>query len=73
MDANKLILKRPIGELEVSDDFRKMCDLNGFKTLGDIVKFRAAELTKKPGFGMRILLELIEVLRKNGLEKCLKN
>lgn len=72
MEANN-ILKKPIAETGISDEFRKMCDLNGFKTLEDIVIFRAAQLTKKPGFSMHVFKELIVVLKKNGLESRLKD
>ena len=67
------LLEEPIERFQTSKEFRDMCGQNMFKSLSDIVKFNVTELLGKPGFGMRILRELIHVLKENQLEDWLRD
>jgi hypothetical protein len=42
-------------------------------TISDIVKYPVSKLLDKPGFTMRILMELIKVLKELHLENFLKD
>ena len=70
---NVHLLDESLEQFQASNEFRDMCRKNMFTTLGGIVKFPVSELLKKPGFGMRILLELIHILEKHHLEDYLKD
>ena len=67
------ILLKPVEQFKTIEEFQEMCVLNNFKTLADIVKYPASELTKKPGFGMRVLKDLLRILIENNLEKVLED
>ena len=70
---NVHLLDESLEQFQASNEFRDMCRKNMFNTLGDIVKLPVSQLLKKPGFGMRILLELIHILEKHQLEDYLKD
>jgi hypothetical protein len=73
MKAISPILLRPVEQFETIEEFKEMCVLNNFKTLSDIVKYPVSQLLKKPGFGMRVLKDLIRILMENKLENVLKD
>jgi DNA-directed RNA polymerase alpha subunit len=70
---NKHLLEKPIEQFQTSKEFQEMCGKNMFSTLSDVVKFPVSELLGKPGFGMRILNELIIILEDNNLEEYLRD
>ena len=70
---NLHLLDQPIEKLQFSNEFRAMCAQNKFKTTSDIVKYPVSKLLDKPGFTMRILMELIKVLKEKELEDYLKD
>jgi len=70
---NLHLLNQPIEQLQFSNEFRAMCTQNKFKAIADIVKFPVSKLLDKPGFTMRILMELIKVLKEKKLEDYLKD
>lgn len=72
MGADSAILYKPIKDLNASDEFREMCELNNFKNLNDILELHLNEMLLKPQFGMRMLKEFYSFLKAEGLEKLLK-
>ena len=73
MTNSHQILAENIEQLHVSTEFSMMCKMNGFKTLGEIVKHPVSELTNMPEFGMRMLKELITLLKGYGIDELLKD
>ena len=73
MKAIHPILLKPVEQFETIEEFKEMCSLNNFQTLADIVKYPVSQLLKKPGFGMRVLKDLIRILMENKLENVLKD
>jgi len=70
---NLHLLEQQIEHLHVSDEFWVMCTQNKFKTISDIVKYPVSKLLDKPGFTMRMLMELIRLLKEKKLEDYLKD
>ena len=71
---NLHLLEQQIEQLQVSDEFWViMCTQNKFKTISDIVKYPVSKLLDKPGFTMRMLMELIRLLKDKKLEDYLKD
>jgi hypothetical protein len=70
---NLHLLNQPIEQLQFSNEFRAMCTQNKFRTISDIVKYPVSKLLDKPGFTMRILMELIKGLKELQLENFLKD
>jgi DNA-directed RNA polymerase alpha subunit len=70
---NLHLLEQQIEQLQVSDEFWVMCTQNKFKTIADIVKYPVSKLLDKPGFTMRMLMELIGLLKEKKLEDYLKD
>jgi hypothetical protein len=73
MKTVKTELVQPIEHLFISEEFEKMCRLNGFESLKDIVAYPVSDLLNKPGFTMRLLKELIKILESYHLEDVLKD
>ena len=63
------ILLQPIGELNVSREFKAMAEANEFMTLNDILKESLHELPFKKLSGYLILKEMLLVLEENGLSE----
>jgi len=73
MKAIHPILLKPVEQFETIEEFKEMCTLNNFNTLSDIIKYPVSQLLKKPGFGMRVLKDLLRILMENNLENVLKD
>lgn len=65
-------LTKPITTLSLSNEFKKMAEVNGFETLDEILSFSVASLMKRPGFSMHVYLELYKLLEKEGCSELLK-
>ncbi len=66
------ILQRPLVNFKLSEEFKHMCDLNQFQTLGEILQYQVNEMLRKPEFNLRMLKELYQILEDNHLEGYLK-
>jgi DNA-directed RNA polymerase alpha subunit len=71
METKKLILHRPIAEVASSEEFLKMCDVNNFKSLNEIIALTINEMLRKPKFNLRSLKELYKILKRHHLEGCI--
>ena len=67
------ILSAPIQGMDVSGEFKLMAKANGFRTLGDILKYPLYELPAREKSGYRILREMLDILEENHLEEFLKD
>lgn len=67
----KLILTKPVNELEISPEFLEMCKRNGFNKLEDIVVVPVYKFVKLPYSGYRMLYELMKLLKRHQLEHLL--
>ncbi len=65
------LLNTPVADLPVSSDFYTSCRRMGFTTLGEVVPLGIIRLSEREHFSYRWLLELIELLRRNGLSSLL--
>ena len=66
------LLNQPISELDTSEEFKAISARYGYSTLADILRRgKAYEMLKHEGFGYRMLFELTEILRVNGLGRYL--
>lgn len=72
MKEEQTVLLKPLEIFHTSEEFTQMCNINGFKTLGEIVKLEVNEMLVKPEFNLRMLKELYQLLEKYHLEECLK-
>lgn len=57
------ILKKPLDQFALSDEFVEMARINHFNNLGEITELPVNELLKLPYFGYRVLNELITILK----------
>ena len=73
MKTTHPILSKPIEHVLTSEEFLEMCRLNNFRTLNEVVEYPTYELLKKPGFGKRMLKELITILEAYQLETIIKD
>ncbi len=67
MSNENPILFKDLAELKASDEFLIMAKKNGFRNLSDITAFPISEIKQKPGMNYRMLAELGELLKENGL------
>lgn len=72
METSHPILTRKIEHIATSDEFLKVCKQNNLLSLEEILHHTTDELLKKPGFNMRMMMELITILKGNKLEYLLK-
>lgn len=72
MEAIHPILTKKIEHIATSDEFLAICNQNGFSTIGEMLRYSADELLRKPGFNMHMMMELITILKGNKLEYLLK-
>ncbi|WP_216846740.1 hypothetical protein [Mucilaginibacter sp. L196] len=61
------ILKLPISQLGLSEEFSLVCELAGFHTAGELLERHTSELIKVPGFSYHLLGEYIEFLETHHL------
>lgn len=60
-----LLLK--IADLNISEQFKLMTNLNGFVTLEDLVNGNLDHLPELPGSSMHVVKEAIQLLKQLGL------
>jgi hypothetical protein len=72
MNEELSILEKPIQTIATSKEFQEMCNLNGFKTLKDILEFKVNYLLTIPEFNHRILKELYQILEVYNLTGKIK-
>ena len=61
------ILNTPISDLNISEEFKNKAGRLGFQTLAELVKCEPDDLAKLPGFGYRMVTEMISFLEERGL------
>ncbi|MBS1505920.1 MAG: hypothetical protein JSS79_04670 [Bacteroidetes bacterium] len=69
-DIPDMILQRPIAQLPLSEEFKRMAEANGFQSLNHALKFPLSELPFKKRSGYRLLAELLQFLEAEGLSEC---
>lgn len=67
------VLHKPIGTLNVSDEFLTMAEANSYNTLDQILKEPLHEIPFKLLSGYRILKELLGILEEHGLENLIED
>lgn len=67
------ILYKPIGSLNVNDEFLTMAEANGYNTLDQMLKEPLHEIPFKLLSGYRILKELLGILEEHGLENLIED
>ena len=67
------VLNEPIEALDTSIAFREMCEANGFTTLSSILELPIDELEKKVGMNAHLLIEFMDIVKRNGLEEMVKD
>lgn len=72
MKTKNPVLNKKVNELEVSDEFKTLCDLKGFNTLEEILKYDTDALLDTYGFTMHGMMELVELLDRYKLGRILK-
>ena len=72
MNEEQPILQKPLEYFAASKEFVGMCNLNGFKTLGEILELDVHKMLTKPEFNVRLLMELYSILKTYRLEECIK-
>ena len=72
MTCDEPVLNQHITELEISEEFKIKAGQSGFQTLAAILKYEPADLAKLPGFGYRMVVEMITFLEGKGLGKYVK-
>jgi hypothetical protein len=66
------VLLSPIRDMPFSGEFRRMAEVNKFKTLNDLLSIPVSDLMKKEKFTMHVYSELIQFLESNELLHLLK-
>ena len=60
-------LKQPIKELPLSEEFKKMAEVNEFENMEDILSFPAGGLLQRQGVNYHLYKELADYLKENNL------
>lgn len=66
------VLNQPIEQLAFSEEFKIKTGQLGFNTLAELLEHHPSDLLQLPGFGYRMLTEMISYLEKRGLGKYVK-
>lgn len=64
---SEAVLNRPIRELDFSAEFKWVTKEWGLETLAEMLDHKPRNLTKLPGFNVRILHEFVAFLEQKGL------
>ena len=66
------MLNTPINDLEISEEFKNKTGQLGFQTLACLLKYEPHDLAELPGFGYRMLTEMINFLESKKLGNHVK-
>ncbi len=66
-------IQRPIKELQLSEEFKSMADINGFENIEEILSFPASFFLQRQGVNYHIYKELADYLKDNNLLHLLKH
>lgn len=69
----KSIIQQSIKELPLSEEFKKMAEVNGFENMEEILSFPAASLLQKEGVNYHLYKELADYLKENELLHLFKH
>lgn len=72
MDSS-FLLHQSIKELPLSEDFKNMADINGFKNMEEILSFPASLFLQREGVNYHLYKELADHLKNNNLLHLLKH
>jgi hypothetical protein len=68
-----LLPSKPIKELPLSEEFKKMAEINGFENMEEILSFPAEFLLQREGVNYHLYKELADYLKENDLIHLLKH
>lgn len=68
-----LPLNKPIKDLPLSEEFKKMAEVNGFENIDEILSFPAASLLQRQGVNYHLYKELADYLKENNLLHLFKH
>jgi hypothetical protein len=71
--GNKILSNKTIRELPLSEEFKKMAEINGFENLEEILSFSAATLLQRKVFSYHLYKELADYLKEINLLHLLKH
>ena len=70
---NSIILQQPLRELPLSEEFKKMAEINGFENMEEILSFPAESLLQRQGVNYHLYKELADYLKENKLLHLFKH
>lgn len=69
----KSIIQQSIKELPLSEEFKKMAEINGFENMEEILSFPAASFLHRQGVNYHLYKELADYLKENELLHLFKH
>ncbi|WP_018615706.1 hypothetical protein [Segetibacter koreensis] len=70
---NHLLLKKPINELPLTEEFKRTAEINGFENLEEILSFSAVSWLQREGVTYHLYKELADYLQENNLLHLLQH
>lgn len=70
---SQLLTNKPIRELPLSEEFKKMAEINGFEKMEEVLSFPASFLLQRQGVNYHLYKELADYLKENDLLHLLKH
>jgi len=70
-DSTLLLLHKPIPELGLSQELKRVTEMHGYFTLEDLSKRTTDQLMLLPGFTQHLLYEYVNFMEANGLAELI--